>query len=148
MKTIIVAVDFSSITSHLIEKAGNIAQCNKSRVYIIHVASPNPDFIGNKVGPIHERQIRAIELKQEKKELERLADKLNALDIEATPLLIQGATAELILIEIQRLDADLLIMGTHGHGPALSTLLGSTSHQIMKHVSCPVLLIPYKIKNA
>ena len=147
MKTILVAVDFSNITSSLITKAGEIAVCDKSRVYIIHVASPNPDFIGNKVGPIHERQSRVCELKQEKKKLEKLAEHFHALGVEAIPLLIQGATAELILTETQRLNVELLIMGTHGHGLALSALLGSTSHQILKHASCPVLLIPHKKKS-
>jgi nucleotide-binding universal stress UspA family protein len=143
MKTIIVAVDFSNITSSLIDNAAEIAKCHEARVYIIHVASPNPDFIGNKVGPINERRSRVCELKKEKIELEKLALRLQKLGIEAIPLLIQGATAELILTQTQRLDAELLIMGSHGQGIALTALLGSTSYQVIKHVSCPVMLIPY-----
>jgi nucleotide-binding universal stress UspA family protein len=96
------------------------------------------------VGPVHERQTRASELKREKKELEKLAKKLEELGVEASPLLIQGATAELILIETQHLEAGLLVMVTHGHGFAMTALLGSTSHQVMKDVSCPVLLISHK----
>jgi len=142
MNTIIVAVDFSSITSSLIEKAAEMAICYGARIYIIHVAAPDPEFVGYKVGPVHERQSLVKELNKEKRELEKLAERLRGEGIEVVPLLIQGATAELIVTETQRLDAKLLIMGTHGHGLALSALLGSTSHQVMHHVSCPVLLVP------
>lgn len=144
MNTIIAAVDFSAITSRVIESAVEMAMCYKGRVYIIHVAAPDPEFVGYKVGPAHERQSRIEELHQEKKELEKLAERLRQKGIEVVPLLIQGATAELIVQETQRLDARLLIMGTHGHGFAVSALLGSTSHQVIHDVSCPVLLIPCK----
>ena len=147
MKTIVVAVDFSNITSAMIDKAAEMAACQKARVYIIHVAAPDPEFVGYKVDPIDEREFRASELKKEKKELEQLAERLKELGIDAIPLLIQGATAELILIETQRLEAGLLIMGTHGHGIAMTALLGNTTSQVIKHISCPVLLIPYKKKS-
>ena len=132
MKTIIVAVDFSNITSILIDKTAEMAKYQKARVYIIHVAAPDPEFIGYKVGPIHERASRASELKKEKKALEQLAERLRELGVDAIPLLIQGATSELILNETQSLGAGLLIMGTHGHGVAVTALLGSTSHQVIK----------------
>jgi nucleotide-binding universal stress UspA family protein len=144
MKTIVVAVDFSGITSNLINKTAEMAACLKARVYIIHVAAPDPEFVGYKVGPIHERKSRVSELKKEKKELEQLARTLRDQGVNATPLLIQGATAELILLETQRLEAGILVMGMHRHGIAVTALLGSTSHQVIKHVSCPVLLIPYE----
>lgn len=144
MKTIIVAVDFSNITTALINKTTDMAACLKARVYLIHVAAPDPEFVGYKVGPEHVREFRTSELKKEKKELEHYAEQLKKSGIDVIPLLIQGATAELILNETQRLEADLLIMGTHGHGVAVSALLGSTSHSVMKHVTCPVMLIPYK----
>ena len=145
MKTIIVAVDFSSITSSLIDKAAEMAMCSKARVYIVHVASPDPNFVGYiKDDSTNERQWRASELKKEKKDLEKIAERLKGLEVDAIPLLIQGATAEMILNETQRLGSELLIMGMHGHGVAMATLLGSTSHQVLKHVSCPILLIPCK----
>lgn len=145
MKNILVAVDFSTITSDLIDKAAEMALCHrsKSHVYIVHVASPNPDFIGNKIGPANERQSRASELRKEKKELEQLTENLKRLEVEATPLLIQGPTAELLLTEARRLRAKYLIMGTHGYGVALTALLGSTSHMVIRDTPCPVLLVPY-----
>jgi len=142
MKTILVAVDFSDVSAGLVEKAAEMATGHESKVYIIHIAAPDPEFIGYKVGPEYIRQTRADELRGEKKELEKYAEKLRLGGVDAVPLLVQGATADMLLVEAERLDAGLLIMGTHGHGPALAAILGSTSYQVLKRASRPVLLMP------
>ena len=85
-----------------------------------------------------------IKYKKEKKDLEKLARRLRCRGIDVTPLLIQGATAKLLLNETLSLKAGLLIMGTQGYGIAATTLLGSTSREVLKNVTCPILLIPYE----
>jgi nucleotide-binding universal stress UspA family protein len=53
-----------------------------------------------------------------------------------------GAVAEEILSQADELDADLIVMGTHGHGAMYNLLVGSTTEGVLKHSSCPVLLMP------
>jgi len=144
MRTLVVAIDFSDITPLLMKEAARMARCLEARVYLIHIAAPDPDFIGYGVGPVQERQFRAKELHNEKTSLEHLSTELREQGINAVPLLIQGETAKLLLKEVASLQADILIMGTHGKGPAMAALLGSTSYEIVQHTSCPVLLVPYE----
>lgn len=143
MKTLIAAIDFSDITPLLIKETAKLAGCYGSRVYVIHIAAPDPDFVGYDVGPVEERQFRVKELRTEKKSLELLSTELEHLGIDAVPLLIQGETAKLLLKEASRLQASMLIMGTHGKGLTMTALLGSTSHEVVRHAPCPVLLVPY-----
>jgi nucleotide-binding universal stress UspA family protein len=39
-------------------------------------------------------------------------------------------------------EADLLILGSHGHGTVHDKLLGSTSERTVHHAPCPVVIVP------
>jgi nucleotide-binding universal stress UspA family protein len=45
-----------------------------------------------------------------------------------------------ILVEASR-SADLLVVGSRGHGAFAGMLLGSTSHYCANHASCPVVVV-------
>jgi nucleotide-binding universal stress UspA family protein len=53
-----------------------------------------------------------------------------------------GAVAEEILEQADAVDADLIVMGTHGHGAMYNLLVGSATKGVLKHSSRPVLLVP------
>lgn len=40
------------------------------------------------------------------------------------------------------LDAELLVLGSHGHGAIHDTLVGSTSQHVIRHATCPVVILP------
>jgi len=47
---ILVAVDFSNRIAEVIEQAKKVAQTPNSKVWLIHVTPPDPDFVGYSVG--------------------------------------------------------------------------------------------------
>jgi nucleotide-binding universal stress UspA family protein len=53
---------------------------------------------------------------------------------------LRGRPAEAIIAEADRLDADLIVMGSRGHGPFKSALLGSVSTEVVNASSRPVLI--------
>ena len=56
-----------------------------------------------------------------------------------TVLAAHGAPAEVLIRESH--GADLLVVGSRGHGGFSSVLLGSTSLQCMLHATCPVAVV-------
>jgi nucleotide-binding universal stress UspA family protein len=53
--------------------------------------------------------------------------------------LIHGGPAP-ALIEASA-DADLLVLGSHGHGRLATAMLGSTIHTLLHHAACPVAVV-------
>ena len=141
--TMIVAVDFSDHTAKVIETALEMAKALQSRVYVIHVAAPDPAFVGYEVGPQHVRYWRAEELRHEHQDLAQFRERFESLGLTATALLVAGATAEKLVEECSRLGATLIILGTHGHGKLHELLMGSTAKGVIAHTHVPTLLIPH-----
>jgi nucleotide-binding universal stress UspA family protein len=144
MRSILVPVDFSAVTTSVIEHARRIAEAFSSKVCLLHVAAPDPAFVGWDPGPDVVRHQRATDLREEHRQIQDLAQSLREAGIEAQSLLVQGSTVETILERAEKLQADLIIVGSHGHGALYRALLGSISEGIVRHSPCPVLIIPAK----
>ena len=59
-------------------------------------------------------------------------------------LLIEGDTKEIIVKEALEINADMIIMGSHGHSSFHKVLVGSVTNSVLKKLSCPVLIVPVK----
>ena len=147
MNNILAAIDFSDITPAVVDKAAEIAKCFNSKLWLIHIAAPDPDFVGYGVGPQCERDWRAKILRKEHRYLHDKALELEQNGIDVTPLLVPGATVETILKQADKLKAEMIVIGSHGHGALYKTLVGSVSEGIIRKAFCPVLIVPIKTKS-
>ncbi len=147
MINILAAIDFSEISSTVIDQAAAIAKSFSSKLWLIHVAAPEPDFVGYGTGPQTERDWRAQTLREEHRYLQDKALELEQNGINVTHLLIQGATVETIHKEATKLKEEMIVIGSHGRSALYKTLVGSVSEGIVRQAYCPVLIVPTRIKN-
>ncbi len=56
-------------------------------------------------------------------------------------ILLRGRPASAIVDEAKSFGADLVVVGSRGHGPFEAMLLGSVSAEIVDHAPCPVLVV-------
>lgn len=142
MKNLLLAVDVKSTDRLLIDFAILMAEKFHSKVWIIHIAAPDPDFVGYGVGPTYIRKSRAEELKKEHKELHSYLSRFDERSVTADALLIQGPTIEMLEEEIKKLKIDLLIMGSHKHGLLYEMFVGNTTIDMVKKHAIPMMIIP------
>ncbi len=142
MQTIIAAIDFSDVTQAVLDHAAKLAGAFGAKVYIIHVAAPEPSFVTYQPGPQHERDFRAEELRDEHRRIQSYAAQINEQQIDAEGLLVSGETIEKLLEEAQRLDADAIVMGSHGHGALYELLVGSVTDGVLRKSHWPVTVVP------
>ena len=143
MKNILVGVDFLKHTDDLIKTALELASAMNSKIWLLHVAAPDPDYVGYEAGPQFIRNERAEELKNEHHLMTEYVNEIRAKSINAEGLLVQGPTIETIISESNKLFIDLIICGHHRHNYLYNALFGSHSKSILMKSNIPVLVIPF-----
>jgi nucleotide-binding universal stress UspA family protein len=61
--------------------------------------------------------------------------------LHVTSVVLEGAPSAQIVEEAERWDADLIVLGSHGHGAAVQMLLGSVSRRVVLDAPCSVEVI-------
>jgi nucleotide-binding universal stress UspA family protein len=138
----LVAIDFSESMKKIIESVKLCIRDENDQVILLHVAEPDPDFVGYEVDTEQMRDIEAKRYHQEKCDLEVVKKDLEKEGINSKALLIQGAIVDTILKEAEKLAVDVIIMGSHGKNFMQRTLLGSSSTGVMHQSTLPVLIVP------
>ena len=139
---LLAALDFSATTPAVLREARAWAGRLNAKLWLIHVAEPDPDFIGYKAGPDTVRDAMARKFHREHQQLEAAAQELRTAGVDTTALLLQGPTADTILKEAGRLGVDAILMGTRARGALREFIVGSVSKQVLHKATRPVLLIP------
>ena len=142
LKNILVAVDFNDAVGEILGYAEGLAQKFGAKVWVVHVAEPEPDFVGYEPGPQYIRDMKAEEFSEEHRNLQSICDTFLGKEIEKEALLIQGSTVETVLEEAEKLKSDLLIVGTHKHSFLHNLLQESVSLELLKKSNIPLLAIP------
>ena len=138
----LVAVDFSESMQKILDNVQLCLHVEDDKIYLLHVAEPDPEFVGYEVDTQQMRKVTAQRYYQEMCDLEAVEKKFKEKGISCEAFLIQGSTAETILHEAEKLDIDMLVLGSHGKNFMERVLLGSTSAEIVRKSTVPMLIVP------
>ncbi len=141
MKTILVPIDFSAATKHVVAEAVEIARALAGRVVLLNVtlpvvfASDFNDSRENNAGINEQEEAAARRLAVLEDKLENELTRVDALQLSGMPV-------TLIVEQARKLPADYIVMGSHGHSAFYDLVAGSTTSGVLKRATCPVIVVP------
>jgi nucleotide-binding universal stress UspA family protein len=145
MKTIITALDFSDAAKDVLGAAMLMAELQDATLHIIHVLEPEPTYTAYGMTPEEFPAIQVFQHESQCRAEARLNDavataKTLVKDVRAE--LIVGSPLHSIIDYAQTQKADLIVIGTHGHGAVAALLIGSVAEGLVRKAVCPTLVIP------
>jgi nucleotide-binding universal stress UspA family protein len=143
IRNIMVAVDFSAISQHLVDYAWVLGQKINAAIDIVNVINQRDVEALSKVADVTSTFSFPDELNRMREDrLTALMALLSDLDIPLDAIgrhVRTGIPSEVLITAIKELDIDLLIMGTRGRGQFAGMLFGSTAARMLS--KCPVPLL-------
>ena len=143
VKRIVCPTDFSPTSSRAVDYAAAMADSFGARLLLLHVIPemtyPLRSFGMSSSFPhlkeeLHERARDALK--------ERSNDVLKKMpNVKVRHDLRDGEAHEAVLACAKDENADMIVMGTHGHTGITHALLGSTAEKVVRTSACPVLTV-------
>ena len=130
---IVIAIDFSTIDSEVIRYALSLAH-PESKILIIHVVESAGAMVFGK-------ETNDYEAIHDKNLLDQYQLKVQAKGIETSVFLGFGNPKNIIPEKVHEFNADLLLMGAHGHKGLKDIVFGTTVDNVSHKVNIPVLIV-------
>ena len=139
MKTILIATDGSPSARQAVELGLELAEEQNARVVFTHVA-PALDVLpssGYGWAPAVPHEVTEHDWSP----LSDAVELAEARGIEADTEMLRGDAVDEIVAYADTIDADMIVVGSRGHGAIASALLGSVSRGLLHEARRPVLVV-------
>lgn len=137
-ENILLAVDGSDHSMRAAQHVGDLARALTSKIVRIVVAFDRiPDYLGE---PNMQQAIDA-RLKEANAILQKAQAAVGKIPGEIHTELIEGSPAEAIIDIAKTRGSTVIVMGSRGLSSIAEMVLGSTSHKVVSHAPCPVLIV-------
>jgi nucleotide-binding universal stress UspA family protein len=139
LKRILVATDASGHSRHALSLALEFAKQFHADIELLHVVYPPRtynEYFGGYSPSYSKEQIMEIG----ERVLEATLKGIDTNEVHITKKIVSGYPGSVILDETRR-DVDLVIMGSHGHGPIIEAVTGSAIIHVLAEAPCPVLVV-------
>jgi nucleotide-binding universal stress UspA family protein len=115
----------------------------RTAITLVAALERGPDLFGAPeyaAVPEDSREASALMLADLQETLQAAAAPLKAPDRMVDTRVVRGRPASALLEEASALQPDLIVVGSRGHGPLATVLVGSVSTELVDHAPCPVLV--------
>jgi nucleotide-binding universal stress UspA family protein len=141
--TVVAATDFSECAGHAAHRAALLATQLRTALTLLHVV--NRSFLATlqDLFASHEQAVQGLTGNATQMLEEQAVDLQARIDAGGAPTLLPkvmlGNTHDELLASGST--AALMVLGAHGDNPLRDLLFGSTAERLLRHASCPVLMV-------
>lgn len=139
---VVLATRFGAESEEPARVAADLARMTGGRVTVVYVATELSAVTAAAgeagVQPAEERQLQLDSIGRELRDF--VAQHFGGVTADARVL--EGDVAESISDVAAELNAAFLVVGTRGRGALSRLILGDTTHSILQHAPCPVVVVP------
>jgi nucleotide-binding universal stress UspA family protein len=153
LQRILCAVDFSEFSRRALDHALSVARGYGSTVTVLHVVAPAPAavaggyYFGSENPP--PLLLPMMDADSARRELERLVTTEHVPGVKVESVVAEAYDVyREILTQADRLQSNLVVMGTHGRSGFERLFLGSTAEKVLRKARCPVMTVPPKAPDA
>jgi nucleotide-binding universal stress UspA family protein len=144
MKTILIATDGSAPAGQALDVAIDIA---KQTGATLQVLSVRPPVMAGRAGA-GPAILEVEELTGAEHISEAGAAHAREAGVDATAHIAHGDVVESIADAATAFGADMLVVGSRGHGPLTGAVLGSVSHALVRRSPVPVTIVRHVVAHA
>ena len=143
LRHLLVATDFSPIADAALERAVAIAKVHHARITLAYaeaVVDAGPVGESDNAAVAELGALAAALKEDERRQLEQRLDQIRGHGLEVDTAIRTGSPDEAITELARSINANLIVVGTHGRSGVARFLLGSVAELIVRRASCDVLV--------
>lgn len=154
IKKILYATDLSENARYAFGHAVSIANRHDAKITVLHVVEELSSFAQSMVADMMgEKRLADIKTEKEKEVISELKIRLEEFCdnvrheqpscpfVVENTIVVTGHPVDQIVHQAEKLDADLIVIGSHGRGGLADVTMGSTSRRVLRRCAMPVLVV-------
>jgi nucleotide-binding universal stress UspA family protein len=147
MKTIVASVDFSDATPKVVAMGTKLAKALGAHLCLFHVVEPEPSYTAYGFTPDEFPALHTYHVEAKRRAAVKLSELLETVHRDvpnAVSQIAEGGALSALLDQVRDKHADLVVLGSHGHGAIAALLLGSVAEGMLRKAVVPTLVVPVK----
>jgi len=144
---IIITTDFSETSLLAIKHGAFLAQFTKGEIFLLHIITKHWEKFNVFEPSISLDNVEKASSAVEKKLEELAVDIRNEYGVKITTVVNSGNPTTEIVKFAKEIDADLIVMGTHGYSAWEDLTIGSNALKVITKSPCPVLTMSQFASN-
>jgi len=143
IRSILLPTDFSDCGNYALSYAASLARTFKASIICLNVIEPIVPTVGysGMTEPLPIADIAEQLEDSAERELPKLAECEECAGLDIEEMVAHGeAAAEIVRVAKER-SVDLIVISSHGRTGLGRILFGSTAEAVVRHASCPVLVV-------